>query len=201
MPPTPPESTREASYAQRLQRLSQRGGAIRKIVDPQRPYRWNLRRLQPGFVLDIGCGIGRNLEHLDGHGVGVDHNPACISACVGKGLTAYLPHEFLASEFAIERRFDSILVAHVVEHMTEVEAQALLTPYLAYLRQGGRVIVITPQERGQASDATHVRFIDHAALSQLAVSLALSVVSVRSFPLPRAFGRWFTYNESVSILS
>jgi hypothetical protein len=75
-----PTTTTGTAYARRLQRLAGRGGAARRLVDPQRPYRWNLRRHQPGFVLDIGCGIGRNLEHVDGHGVGIDHNPACVEA-------------------------------------------------------------------------------------------------------------------------
>ena len=41
-------------------------------------YRWNLRRLDLGFTLEIGCGIGRNLEHLDGNGIGIDHNEEAV---------------------------------------------------------------------------------------------------------------------------
>jgi len=157
--------------------------------------------MRPGFVLDIGCGIGRNLAHINGNGVGVDHNPTSVAACVSAGLTAFLPDEFSRSEFAADNMFDTVLLAHVIEHMTEAEAAELIGAYRAYLRPGGRVILITPQERGQASDSTHVRFVDHAAVHGLASQLDLAVVSLRSFPLPRAAGRVFTYNETVAVLA
>ena len=197
----PEPSTSNAAYSQRLQRLSVRGGRLRKVIDPQIPYRWNLRRMQPGFVLDIGCGIGRNLAHLNGHGVGVDHNPTSVAACVSAGLTAFSPDDFEQSRYAASDTFDTVLLAHVIEHMTEAEAHDLISTYLAYLRPGGRVILITPQERGQASDSTHVRFVDRAAVHGLAGQLGLGVVALRSFPLPRVAGRVFTYNETVAVLA
>ncbi len=160
-----------------------------------------MRHLQPGFVLDIGCGIGRNLEHLLGLGVGVDHNADCVAACRVAGLSAFQPAEFAASEFAVADRFDTLLLAHVVEHMTEREADDLVAEYLPYIRPEGRVILITPQERGQASDATHVRFVDELEVCRTATRLNLRVLSIKSFPFPRSAGRVFTYNETISILS
>ncbi len=41
----------------------------------------------------------------------------------------------------------------------------MLRPYLPSVRPGGRVVFITPQERGFASDPTHVEFTDHEALA------------------------------------
>lgn len=195
-----PTSTTDSAYARRLQRLSSRGGLLRRLIDPQRPYRWNLRRLEPGYVLDIGCGIGRNLHHLDGYGVGVDHNEHCVAACVADGLAAYTTAEFARSRHAVDGRFDSLLLAHVIEHLTESDADELLATYLAFLRKDGRIIVITPQERGQASDPTHVQLIDAPAVRRIAERLNLHVDSIRSFPFPRAAGKWFTYNETVSVL-
>lgn len=156
--------------------------------------------MQPGFVLDIGCGIGRNLKHIDGNGVGVDHNADCIAACRADGLTACVTEDFPNSADAVHGRFDSLLFAHVLEHMTSAESDALLTEYLPYLRPGGKVIVITPQERGQASDETHVMLVDEAALRAQAARLNLNPVSVQSFPFPRAAGKVFTYNETVAVL-
>jgi 2-polyprenyl-3-methyl-5-hydroxy-6-metoxy-1,4-benzoquinol methylase len=194
-------STRDSAYAERLQRLSARGGALRRFIDPQRPYRWNLRRLHPGEVLDIGCGIGRNLTHLDGHGVGVDHNADCVAACRAAGLTAYTSDEFPRSADAVLARFDTLLVSHVVEHMDDAGADALFRTYLPFIRRDGRVIMITPQERGQRSDATHVQLIDDAAARRLASRVGLEVQSISSFPLPRVAGHVFTYNETVAVLA
>lgn len=197
---TQPESTAEAAYAQRLQRLSARGGRLRRVLDPQRPYRWNLRRLQPGFVLDIGCGIGRNLAHLDGNGVGVDHNLDCVAACRDDGFEAFTADEFAASEYCVDNRFDSMLFSHVLEHMTEDEAVALIDAHLRFVRPEGKIIVITPQERGQRSDSTHVVFVDPAAVRRIAGALNLRVDSIGSFPFPRFAGRAFTHNETVSVM-
>ena len=193
-------STTDTTYAQRLQRLSARGGTLRRFLDPQRPYRWNLRRLDPGFVLDIGCGIGRHLAHLDGNGVGIDHNVECVAACRTAGLTAYTADEFEGTEYATDGRFDSLLFSHVLEHMTEDEASALVERSLHLIRPGGRVIVITPQERGQRSDATHVALVDADAVRRIARKVQLEVVSITSFPFPRVVGRVFTHNETVSVL-
>ena len=156
--------------------------------------------MHPGFVLDVGCGIGRNLAHLDGNGVGVDHNAQCVADCRAAGLSAFEPADFATSHYARPSRFDTMLLAHVVEHVDQAVADDLVSSYLPFVRASGRVIVITPQERGQASDPTHVRFIDESAVRSMAERLGLRFVSIDSFPFPTALGRWFTYNETVSVL-
>ena len=175
-------TTSDAAYADRLRRLSARGGVLRRWLDPQRPYRWNIRRLHPGYVLDVGCGLGRNLRHLDGHGVGVDHNADCVAACRADGLDAFTSDDFPTSEAAVEGGFDSVLLSHVIEHLSDAGADALIAGYLPYLRSRGRVIAITPQERGQRSDATHVQLIDEAAVRRLASAQRLA--RARHFVLP-----------------
>jgi SAM-dependent methyltransferase len=184
-------------YADRLRHLE--SVWWKRLLDVQRPYRNHLRSLKLGFVLDIGCGLGRNLGHLGGHGVGVDHNQEAIALARSRGLPAFTVAEFAASEYAKPDRFDALLCSHVVEHMRRDEAKALLAGYLPYLRAGGAVVLITPQEAGYKSDATHVEFCDLATLGALTQGLGLVAERAYSFPFPRVVGKVFKYNEFVSI--
>jgi len=188
--------TAGADYALRLQRLE--GARWKRLLDVQAPYRWNLRRLALGRTLDVGCGIGRNLANLPGS-VGVDHNSTAVAVARARGLTAYTSEELADAADVARRSFDSLLLAHVVEHMSEAEAIALVSAYLGYLRPGGRVVCITPQEKGWTTDATHVRFVGYRELDELAAALGLIVQRRLSFPFPRWAGRAFPYNEFVVV--
>ena len=192
-----PTDTADPAYTARLRELEGRGWKQR--LDVQRPYRWNLRRLHPARVLDVGCGIGRNLAHLDGNGVGVDHNAASVATARERGLTAYTAEEFTACADAVLGGFDSLLVAHVLEHLDLDTQRDLLATYLPYVREGGRVILITPQEAGFRTDATHVRFVDAAVCDVALREHGWHVVSKQSFPFPRPVGRVFAYNEFVVV--
>ncbi|HEX2416737.1 MAG TPA: class I SAM-dependent methyltransferase [Micromonosporaceae bacterium] len=185
--------TADAGYAERLRRLE--GAWWKRLLDVQAPYRWNLRRLALGRTLDVGCGLGRNLRNLGPDSVGVDHNSESVRIAQQRGLRAYTVADFLASEHAIPGSFDSLLLAHVVEHLPEPEAERAVGRYLPYLRDGGLVLFITPQERGYASDSTHVRFCGFPEVTALARSLGLTVQRQYSFPFPRFAGRLFPYNE------
>lgn len=191
------EPTADPAYAERLRSLERRG--IRRVVDVQAPYRWNLRRLHLGRVLDVGCGLGRNLLNLGAGSVGVDHNPDSIAIAKARGLNAYTIEEFLASPAARPAGYDTLLYAHVLEHMSREAAVQLLRDYLPFLATDGRVCIITPQERGYASDATHVEFVDFDGIRSIAAEAGLAIDRAYSFPLPRLFGRVFTYNEFVAV--
>jgi SAM-dependent methyltransferase len=194
----PAPSTRGSDYTDRLVRLGE--ARWKRIVGVQAPYRWNVRRLLGDRdVLEVGCGIGRNLAHLAPRAVGVDHNEASIEACRERGLTAFTTAEFAATEYARPGRFGGLLAAHLVEHMMHAEAIATLAGYLHYLRDDARAVLICPQERGFASDATHVEFADFDALADVCRALGMAERRRISFPLPRSAGRVFTHNEFVLV--
>jgi SAM-dependent methyltransferase len=193
-----PSGTTGADYAHRLSRLS--GAWWKRWLNVQAPYRWNVRRLfGDRDVLEIGCGIGRNLGHLAPRGVGVDHNVHSVAACRALGLTAFTVEEFGDSEYARPGRFGGLLAAHLVEHMTRPEAVRILESYLDYLAARARIVLICPQERGFASDSTHVEFTDLDGLADVSTQLGLTVEKRMSFPLPRFTGKFFTYNEFVLV--
>jgi 2-polyprenyl-3-methyl-5-hydroxy-6-metoxy-1,4-benzoquinol methylase len=187
----------DPEYARRLQRLS--GRQWKRLVP--NPYGWNIRRLATGRVLDVGCGIGRCLDFVRPRGVGVDPNETAIAVCTQNGHEAYSPTEFAEAYTSSEpaRQFDTLLCSHVLEHLDEATGVELIRTYLPHLTSRASVVLITPQERGQQSDSTHVRFMDAAALTRLVGLSGLVVERISSFPFPRVFGRWFVYNETVTI--
>lgn len=185
--------TRDESYAERLQTKS--GARWKQVLDVQAPYRWNLRRQDLGRTLDVGCGIGRNLGALPAGSIGVDHNVASIAAAREAGYEALTTEEWEQSPLRVPESFDSILLAHVAEHMDHDTALEVVGSYLPYLKKGGTVFFICPQERGYATDATHVEFVDFDGLRRLSAGLGLKVEKSYSFPFPRIAGKVFPYNE------
>jgi SAM-dependent methyltransferase len=148
-----------------------------------------------GVTLDIGCGIGRNLASLQAGSIGVDHNLTSVRAARDLGLRALTVQEWELVRDQYYEAFDSLLLAHLVEHLTRSHAEDLVESYLPALRPGGSVLFICPQERGYASDPTHVTWTTGQDLEQLAIACGLVPSSWKSFPFPRSAGRWFTYNE------
>ncbi len=187
------DDTAGEDYARRLQ--TKQEVWWKKVLNVQAPYQWNLRRQHLGRTLDVGCGIGRNLETLDAGSVGVDHNEHSIAVARERGVTALTVAEWESSDLRVPESFDGILLAHVIEHMAAPEGVALLRDYLPYLRPGGRVFFVCPQERGYASDATHVRFTTGEDLEALARDVGLEPQPWFSFPFPRWAGKPFIYNE------
>ena len=175
--------TESADYADRL--VSLESVWWKRLLPVQAPYRWSLRHQGLGRTLDVGCGVGRNLATLAQGSVGIDHNAVSVEVARRRGYDACTVEEFLTGEHARAESFDGMLLAHVVEHMTREEARTLLESYLRFVRPGRRVLIICPQERGYASDATHVSFTTGADLVRLARVVGLRAERWSSFPFPR----------------
>ena len=189
-------STEGSEYAERLNRLE--FARWKQLLDVQRPYRWNLQRLKLGRVLDVGCGIGRNLVALPG-AVGVDHNAESIATAKERGLNAFTTEEWQNSSDQYAEEFDTLLLAHVLEHMSQPVAHELLLEYLPFLKPKSRVLFICPQEKGYVTDSTHVRFVDLSGMADHARAIGFTPLRGYSFPFPRSFGKVFPYNEFVLV--
>lgn len=186
-------STDTSAYAERLRRKQTLWW--KRLLHVQAPYHWNLRRQGLGRTLDIGCGIGRNLGVLPAGSVGVDHNAEMVALARSMGFDARTVEDFKNSQLAVPGAFDGLLLAHVVEHMDREQALKLLRDYLPFVRPGGRVFLVCPQDRGYASDSTHVWFAQDSDLEELVRKLGLELERSFSFPFPRQMGRLFIYNE------
>ena len=187
------DTTTDREYTERLVKLT--GAGWKQKLDVQRPYRWNLQRLLGDRrVLDVGCGIGRALTALNPESVGVDHNRHSVAHCRSLGLHAYTPDELESAQLG---KFDGMLMAHVVEHLAPGAEAQVIESYLPYLAPGSVVLLICPQERGFASDATHTTFFDTTKLSALCEQVGLTFTRTMSFPFPRFAGKWLIANEGV----
>ncbi|WP_404391266.1 class I SAM-dependent methyltransferase [Humibacillus xanthopallidus] len=187
------EGTEAASYAERLH--TKQHVWWKRILPVQLPYRLNIKRQRLGRTLDIGCGIGRNMKALSPDSLGIDHNTQSIEIAKREGMRAMTVEEFLASDEARPASFDGFLIAHVLEHMDEDHGRELLRTYLPYLRPGGSVFIVCPQEVGYRSDPTHVRFTTGEDIERVCREVGLTPQSNFSFPFPRPLGKVFIYNE------
>lgn len=188
--------TKGDEYTKRLTRLS--NAKWKQTLDVQRPYRWNLKRLNLGKTLDVGCGIGRNLGNLSPESVGVDHNKHSVEIAKGLGFNAVTSAEFKKDKKKFAKQsFDSMLLAHVLEHMSTSMGKKIIEEYLPYVKD--KVVIICPQEKGFKTDETHVNFLTHADIEKILTDCGLTIRKSYSFPLHKKAGKVFTYNETVVV--
>lgn len=172
--------TEDCTYTIRLLKKSLWKG----LLDVQRPYRNHLQSL--------------NLGKRNGD-VGIDHNVYLVQECISRDMTAFTSAEFIKSKYAIDESFDTILVAHVLEHLSEADASELLRSYIYLLKPNGVIMMITPQEARFRSDHTHLTMINYPLVKKILTEFCGTSITQHSFPLPKIFGHIFKYNENVSL--
>ena len=161
----------------------------------------------PRRILDVGCGqgeLGHVLKQRGHHVIGIDYRPPRfeLDEFVQADLALGLPR-------AVGGRFDVVLLADVLEHMSE--PLQLLRDAKECLAPGGTVLVSLPNVvhwsmRAQLAvgrfdytnkgllDRGHLRFFTRASALRLFAEVGLEVVSQRTTPvpwenvLPRALG-------------
>lgn len=177
-------------------RLEQRKTWWKQAIGVDRRYAARIRSVAPKPILEVGCGTGRLLAHFGPDAVGVDSNPHSVQIAQSAGLAAKVSDQYTPPPGG----FQSLVFAHVLEHMTLDEAINLVDCYLPALAPDGTVVIVVPQEAGFASDPTHVAFVDVEQVRILAERLDLAMGNPSSFPLPRRIGRHFRYNETMIAL-
>ena len=189
--------TREEDYAARLVGLQTVTWKEKlRLFDP---YGWQIKLICKGNVLEVGSGIGRNLNALKGRSLGVDHNETAVAFANERGLKSLTSEQFFSQCISKTKKFDTILLSHVLEHIDQETQNQIFRQYLPCLKPKARVVIICPQEVGFDSDPTHIRWVDEDILRETLTSLGCTDIKVNSFPFPRKFGKTFIYNQFVAI--
>jgi ubiquinone/menaquinone biosynthesis C-methylase UbiE len=147
--------------------------------------------IQPGKLVDVGCGDGAFLSHMRDLGwsvEGVDFDEKAIRNAKSKyGLA--LIHGDLRSAHFPENTFDAITMKHVIEHVPD--PVALLEEARRILKPKGRLVVTTPNAGGYGhkkfrqywyglDQPRHLHVFSLAALRNCARRAGLDILEVFS---------------------
>jgi SAM-dependent methyltransferase len=138
--------------------------------------RWYVRMVRryvgPGPYLDFGCGTGHLLRRLAVHGSasGFEISPysAEQSRRTAPGSPVYTAMDDIPGDV-----FRGLTAIHVLEHLDDATAAAVLACWRRILVPGGRALVVMPDPAGKArrlageawtgyQDPTHVNLKPHA---------------------------------------
>jgi predicted SAM-dependent methyltransferase len=92
--------------------------------------------------------------------------------------------DFSKSKYAKKASYDTILLAHVFEHLKRKDNIELLKEYMPFLKKNGQLLIICPQEKGYTTDQTHVEFYDFHKIEKLLSEFGFVTVRKMSFPVP-----------------
>jgi SAM-dependent methyltransferase len=166
------------------------GGERYGMVRARRIALARIRRLRPGALLDVGCGVGGFLKRVEALGVrtwGLDLSARAIE--LGRGyLEADLHCGPLGDAVFPGRSFDVVTAWEVLEHVSD--AIEFMRAIVARLVPGGRIFLSTPNcastwvwndmERDPRSrPPVHVAFWDAPSLRRFLERMGLESVRVR----------------------
>jgi SAM-dependent methyltransferase len=154
----------------------------------------NVRRLLPAArdaaILDLGCGWGQFLwwlklrEYTGGRGIDVGHQQ--VDYCRSLGLDAIRVDSSLQYLHHHPSTFDRITLNHVIEHMPASVGLDLLQACREALKEGGSVIVQTPNM--SAVSAAFSRYIEISHVTGFTQNSLLQILQLAGFSEVRVFG-------------
>lgn len=189
--------TNNEEYAARL--IDLQSATWKEMLRFLDPYGWQIKAICKANTLEVGSGIGRNLRSLKGRSLGVDHNATSVEFANAKGFKSLTTEDFFTEYKDRGQIFDTLLLSHVLEHISLEIQNEIFSQYIPYLKPHARIVLICPQEVGFASDSTHIRWVNEPMLLAALTSLGCSKVKIFSFPFTRRFGTRFIYNQFVAI--
>jgi len=106
---------------------------------------------QNDIVLDFGCGVQHYLLNWGKNkfktGYGLDYD---VKDCQ-KGNIHLLNHKFQGNLPFKDDFFNKVFLLAVLEHIEEIDAQALFFEFSRVLKRNGRIIITIPTLRGKAA--------------------------------------------------
>jgi 2-polyprenyl-3-methyl-5-hydroxy-6-metoxy-1,4-benzoquinol methylase len=173
--------------------------------------KWRNRKVRPyvgSRVLDVGCGVGRIIEHLPPSAVyvGVDSCEPHIEMLRER----YPEHDFYTWDLnqglpALPQRFDTVLILAVLEHIKD--AEGLLEECHRHMEPGGRCVITIPTPFGEKVHAflerlslvnpeveeAHVKVYRLQDLERIAKEAGCEVIKHKRFQL--GCNRLFVYSN------
>jgi 2-polyprenyl-3-methyl-5-hydroxy-6-metoxy-1,4-benzoquinol methylase len=157
-------------------------------------------------MLDLGCGDGSLLAHLQACGFtnarGVDCSTEQARAAVARGVSA-TQGDLFETLAAAPAAFDAILLIDVIEHMTKPELARLGHLLRSALRPGGLLVVQTPNGEGVGAgrivygDLTHETIFNESSLGQYLRAFGFTDLRFRETgPVPHSLPgrlRWIAW--------
>jgi SAM-dependent methyltransferase len=149
-----------------------------------------LRRYEPGYFLEIGCGRGELLpwlSRLGHHGVGLEISPTAWEVAAAEA-SRNAPGVRVVSDDAtlIGEQFDYVLALEVLEHIED--DHAALRKWREWLAPDGRLILSVPAHMAMWSAADvvggHFRRYERVALQKVLEDAGLQVEVFWSYGFP-----------------
>ncbi|OGI20888.1 MAG: hypothetical protein A2287_06125 [Candidatus Melainabacteria bacterium RIFOXYA12_FULL_32_12] len=125
----------------------------------------NLKKILANFdrniaILDVGCGFGYKIKLLKKFGfkniLGIEKNQFLVKKCQDNRLNVIGVEDF--RENYQNKKFDLIVMSHIIEHFQYEDLKEFLEFYLDFLEDNGHLLILSPlYQENFYDDFDHVK--------------------------------------------